>query len=74
MRRCDPLSLALSAAIDQRRRILGITQRSMAQTMARSQGRVSQLLDGCIVHTTPYSLAADALDCEIVVTVRPRHA
>ena len=72
MRRCDALSLALSDALDQRRRVLGLTQTALGARMGRSQSTVSQMLDGCLIRTTAYAKAAESLGCDLVITVRPR--
>lgn len=74
MKRCDTFSLAISDQLDRRRRIAGTTQTRLAARAKLSRRAVSMALDGRTVLTSTIAQIADSLDCDLVITVRPRHA
>ncbi len=73
MKRCDTFSLAISDALDRRRRIVGTTQTALAQRAKLSRKSICMALDGHTVTTSTITKIADGLDCDLVVTLRPRH-
>lgn len=74
MKRCDAFSLIVSEALDRARRLSGLTQTDLAAKANRSRQAVSAVLDGHTARTSTYALMAEALDCDVVVTFRPRRA
>src|SRR5687768_8143619 len=72
-RRIYELKLALSVAVRDRRRALGLSQKVLAERLSCTQGRVSKL-ERCCGHTTiDFAIAAlvalDASDAEIGAAV-----
>lgn len=72
MKRCDAFSLLVSDALDRARRIAGTTQTTLATRAKLSRRAVGMALDGHTVHTSTIARIADGLDCDVVVTLRPR--
>ena len=73
MRHCDTLSLKLADAIDQRRREINQTQLRVSKAAGMTPSMVSRLMDGGTARTASYARLADAVDCDILITLRPRH-
>ena len=67
-RRCDPLSMALSAQLDTHRRLQGKTYKALHLPPST----ISKCLDGHSAYTSTFHKLADALDCTITVTVTRR--
>lgn len=72
MRRCDPLSLQLSDALDARRRQLDRTVADVAHAARLHRDSVGDALDGRTVRTSTLSKLLAALDCNLVVRLQPR--
>lgn len=72
MKRCDSFSLAVSEHLDRRRRVIGTTQTTLAARAKLSRRAVGMALDGHTVHTSTIARIAESLDCDVIVTLRPR--
>ncbi len=72
MRRCDTVSVRVSAILDERRRVKNLTIRALADRADLAPHATGYALDGRTMRTSTLAKLADALDCELVVTLRPR--
>lgn len=70
MRRCDPLSIRVSALLDAERRKQDRTQKALAASAALSAQAVSMALDGRTVRTSTVLKIADALGVDVLVGLR----
>jgi len=69
---CDPLSLHIADALDRRRRLLGLSQKALAQRIGVTEGATSRRLDGHSMRTSTIHKLAAALDAELRVELVPR--
>lgn len=71
---CDKVSLRVAEVLDTRRRLLDMSQTALAKRLGIHPSLVSRRLDGRSMRTNFIARMEDALDCEIVVSVRPKSA
>lgn len=72
MRRCDTVSVRVSAILDERRRAKDLTIKALAARADLARHATGYALDGRTMRTSTLAKLADALDCDLVVTLRPR--
>lgn len=71
MKRCDRISLAISDALDARRRALNLTQRALAERLGQTENTVSQQLDGRTMRTSTIAKYEAALHCRVTIDIQP---
>ena len=70
--RFDSLSIRLADVLDKRRRDLDYSQAKLSKLTDIGETQISRYMDGQTARTLAYARLADALDCDILITLRPR--
>jgi len=71
-RRCDTVSLRVSAILDKHRRAQDLTIKALAEKADISPTHTGYALDGRTIRTSTLAKIAEALDCDLVLALRPR--
>lgn len=72
--RFDSLSIKLADALDKRRSDLRYSQAKLSKLTQIGENQISRYMDGQTARTLAYARLAEALDCDILVTLKPRQA
>lgn len=69
---CDRVSLRVAEVLDRRRRLLDLSQAALATRLGVHRANLSRRLDGRTMTTATIDRMAEALECELVIQVRPK--